>query len=229
MLWAVLTYTPTPYIHLFLYLVWSKAVLLRDTHLEPNLCMHNTIFCLSAVFALIRAEWQPKSRLGRRRRRSLDQSTSSSLTNQILHGPFAVQYVQRKSDGLWIIWQRPTDTEGKLINLELLKLLACAEYKMTPKCGSQHRSSFLMFDPIMSVIPDVTVDEQTERGQMCLCFRFKSWPLVFFYSFQLDADRDEEEVFCDISMTLDNKLFPSKEPAAGEMSIYLIKHKQRHL
>lgn len=34
--------------------------------------------------------------------------------------------------------------------------------------------------------------------------------------FQLDADRDEEEVFCDISMTLDNKLFSSKKPEAGE-------------
>lgn len=33
---------------------------------------------------------------------------------------------------------------------------------------------------------------------------------------QLDADRDEEEVFSDISMTLDNKLFPSKNPEAGE-------------
>lgn len=41
--------------------------------------------------------------------------------------------------------------------------------------------------------------------------------------FQLDADRDEEEVFCDISMTLDNKLFPSKEPAAGEINTYFIK------
>ncbi|KAK1879744.1 Adenylate kinase isoenzyme 5 [Dissostichus eleginoides] len=36
----------------------------------------------------------------------------------------------------------------------------------------------------------------------------------------LDADRDEEEVFCDISMTLDNKLFSSKEPAAGQMMTY---------
>lgn len=40
---------------------------------------------------------------------------------------------------------------------------------------------------------------------------------VLCFSFQLDADRDEEEVFCDISMTLDNKLFPSEEPVAGEM------------
>lgn len=32
---------------------------------------------------------------------------------------------------------------------------------------------------------------------------------------QLDADRDEEEVFLDISMMVDNKLFPTKEPVAG--------------
>lgn len=44
---------------------------------------------------------------------------------------------------------------------------------------------------------------------------------VFFF-LQLDADREEEEVFCDISMALDNKLFPSKEPAAGEMKSVFI-------
>lgn len=38
----------------------------------------------------------------------------------------------------------------------------------------------------------------------------------FLFLLQLDADREEEEVFGDISMTLDNKLFPSCEPAAGE-------------
>lgn len=32
---------------------------------------------------------------------------------------------------------------------------------------------------------------------------------------QLDADRDEEEVFSDISMMVDSKLFPTKEPVAG--------------
>lgn len=42
----------------------------------------------------------------------------------------------------------------------------------------------------------------------------------FCMFFQLDADRDEEEVFCDISTTLDNKLFPSKEPAAGKRSCF---------
>lgn len=40
--------------------------------------------------------------------------------------------------------------------------------------------------------------------------------ICLLFIFQLDADRDEEEVFCDISMTLDNKLFPSKKAEAGE-------------
>ncbi|EPY79262.1 hypothetical protein CB1_000940010 [Camelus ferus] len=34
-----------------------------------------------------------------------------------------------------------------------------------------------------------------------------------------DADRDEDEVFYDISMAVDSKLFPNKEAAAGEKSI----------
>uniref|UniRef100_A0A9J8B3L2 Adenylate kinase 5 n=1 Tax=Cyprinus carpio carpio TaxID=630221 RepID=A0A9J8B3L2_CYPCA len=38
---------------------------------------------------------------------------------------------------------------------------------------------------------------------------------------QLDADRDEEEVFCDISMTVDNKLYPTKEPVAGPSELDL--------
>ncbi|XP_029687509.1 adenylate kinase isoenzyme 5 isoform X2 [Takifugu rubripes] len=51
-------------------------------------------------------------------------------------------------------------------------------------------------------------------------FKQNTIPLVKYFQERelivtLDADRDEEEVFCDISMTLDNKLFPSKKPAAG--------------
>uniref|UniRef100_A0A672L900 Adenylate kinase 5 n=1 Tax=Sinocyclocheilus grahami TaxID=75366 RepID=A0A672L900_SINGR len=38
---------------------------------------------------------------------------------------------------------------------------------------------------------------------------------------QLDADRDEEEVFCDISMTVDNKMYPTKEPVAGPSELDL--------
>ncbi|KAJ4937200.1 hypothetical protein JOQ06_001779, partial [Pogonophryne albipinna] len=56
-------------------------------------------------------------------------------------------------------------------------------------------------------------------------FKQNTIPLVKYFQERghivtLDADRDEEEVFCDISMTLDNKLFSSKEPAAGQMMTY---------
>ncbi|XP_074544363.1 adenylate kinase isoenzyme 5 isoform X2 [Halichoeres trimaculatus] len=57
-------------------------------------------------------------------------------------------------------------------------------------------------------------------------FKQNTIPLVKYFQERglivtLDADRDEEEVFCDISMTLDNKLFPSTEPAAGPSELDL--------
>ncbi len=44
-----------------------------------------------------------------------------------------------------------------------------------------------------------------------------------FLFIQLDAERDEEEVFYDISLTVDNKLYPTKEPVAGN-GIELLLH-----
>lgn len=57
-------------------------------------------------------------------------------------------------------------------------------------------------------------------------FKQNTIPLVKYFQERglivtLDADRDEEEVFCDISITVDNKLFPSKEPAAGPSELDL--------
>ncbi|KAM9719102.1 adenylate kinase isoenzyme 5 [Menidia menidia] len=57
-------------------------------------------------------------------------------------------------------------------------------------------------------------------------FKQNTIPLVKYFQERglivtLDADRDEEEVFCDISTTLDNKLFPSKEPPAGPSELDL--------
>lgn len=72
----------------------------------------------------------------------------------------------------------------------------------------------------MSFTLEVTLAEQTEHMTpvyICVSVIAVKADFCFTFSSQLDADRDEEEVFCDISMTLDNKLFPSKEPAAGEM------------
>lgn len=57
-------------------------------------------------------------------------------------------------------------------------------------------------------------------------FKQNTIPLVKYFQERglivtLDADRDEEEVFCDISMTLDNKLFSCSEPAAGSSDLDL--------
>lgn len=74
-----------------------------------------------------------------------------------------VLHVQRKPDGLRIIWKRPIDTEARLINLALLKLPVCVEYRITRVCSSRRQSSFLTFDLIMRLILDVTADWQAER------------------------------------------------------------------
>ncbi|XP_034468412.1 adenylate kinase isoenzyme 5 isoform X2 [Hippoglossus hippoglossus] len=57
-------------------------------------------------------------------------------------------------------------------------------------------------------------------------FKQNTIPLVKYFQERglivtLDADRDEEEVFCDIGTTVDNKLFPSNEPAAGPSELDL--------
>lgn len=121
--------------------------------------------------------------------------------------------------------------------------LCVLNIKQPQGCSSQH-SSWLAVDLMllslrMSGWPDdlsrspVFVGFRSFVSSFCLLLIMlrckiepwveKQWAnqcwLIYFFFFQLDADRDEEEVFCDISMTLDNKLFPSKEPAAGEMKI----------
>uniref|UniRef100_A0A8C9RBE7 Adenylate kinase isoenzyme 5 n=1 Tax=Scleropages formosus TaxID=113540 RepID=A0A8C9RBE7_SCLFO len=54
-------------------------------------------------------------------------------------------------------------------------------------------------------------------------FKQNAIPLVKYFQEKglivtFDADRDEEEVFYDISVTVDNKLFPTKEPIAGKVN-----------
>lgn len=57
-------------------------------------------------------------------------------------------------------------------------------------------------------------------------FKQNAVPLVKYFQEKglivtLDADRNEEEVFYDISVTVDNKLFPTKEPIAGPSELDL--------
>ncbi|XP_062383468.1 adenylate kinase isoenzyme 5 isoform X1 [Sardina pilchardus] len=57
-------------------------------------------------------------------------------------------------------------------------------------------------------------------------FKQNAIPLVKYFQEKalivtLDADREEEDVFFDISLTVDNKLFPTKEPVAGPSELDL--------
>ncbi|XP_017327319.1 adenylate kinase isoenzyme 5 [Ictalurus punctatus] len=57
-------------------------------------------------------------------------------------------------------------------------------------------------------------------------FKQNAVPLVKYFQEKglivtLDADRDEEEVFSDIGMMVDNKLFPTREPVAGPSELDL--------
>ncbi|XP_057190734.1 adenylate kinase isoenzyme 5 [Triplophysa rosa] len=57
-------------------------------------------------------------------------------------------------------------------------------------------------------------------------FKQNAIPLVKYFQEKglivtLDADRDEEEVFYDISLTVDNKLYPTREPVAGPSELDL--------
>ncbi|XP_072560437.1 adenylate kinase isoenzyme 5 [Paramormyrops kingsleyae] len=57
-------------------------------------------------------------------------------------------------------------------------------------------------------------------------FKQNAIPLVKYFQekdliITLDADRDEEEVFYDISVTVDSRLFPTKEPVAGPSELDL--------
>ena len=49
-----------------------------------------------------------------------------------------------------------------------------------------------------------------------LIYVFSCSQLVCLDFSQFDADRDEDEVFYDISMAVDSKLFPNKEGTAGK-------------
>uniref|UniRef100_A0A671U028 Adenylate kinase isoenzyme 5 n=1 Tax=Sparus aurata TaxID=8175 RepID=A0A671U028_SPAAU len=100
--------------------------------------------------------------------------------------------------------------EDQICTPDLVVFLACTNHRLKErlqKRAEQHGR------------PD---DNPKAIDRRLTNFKQNTIPLVKYFQERglivtLDADRDEEEVFCDISMTLDNKLFPSKEPAAGEM------------
>ncbi|XP_024137408.1 adenylate kinase isoenzyme 5 isoform X1 [Oryzias melastigma] len=104
--------------------------------------------------------------------------------------------------------------EDQICTPDLVVFLACANHRLKERLQKRAEQQGR---------PD---DNPKAIDRRLTNFKQNTIPLVKYFQERglivtLDADRDEEEVFCDISTTLDNKLFPSKEPAAGPSELDL--------
>ncbi|XP_071780472.1 adenylate kinase isoenzyme 5 isoform X2 [Centroberyx gerrardi] len=104
--------------------------------------------------------------------------------------------------------------EDQICTPDLVVFLACANHRLKERLEKRAEQQGR---------PD---DNPKATERRLTNFKQNTIPLVKYFQERglivtLDADRDEEEVFCDISMTLDNKLFPSKEPVAGPSELDL--------
>uniref|UniRef100_A0A8L0DRJ8 Adenylate kinase 5 n=1 Tax=Oncorhynchus mykiss TaxID=8022 RepID=A0A8L0DRJ8_ONCMY len=102
--------------------------------------------------------------------------------------------------------------EDQICTPDLVVFLSCANHRLKERLEKRAEATGRPDDN-----PNATERRLTN-------FKQNTIPLVKYFQERglivtLDADRDEEEVFCDISMTVDNKLFPSKQPVAGKNNL----------
>ncbi|PNJ71917.1 AK5 isoform 3 [Pongo abelii] len=102
--------------------------------------------------------------------------------------------------------------EDQICTPDLVVFLACANQRLKER---------LLKRAEQQGRPDDNV-KATQRRLMN--FKQNAAPLVKYFQekgliMTFDADRDEDEVFYDISMAVDNKLFPNKEAAAGSSDL----------
>ncbi|CAL8278781.1 unnamed protein product [Lota lota] len=99
--------------------------------------------------------------------------------------------------------------EDQICTPDLVVFLACANHRLKERLEKRAEQQGR---------PD---DNPKATERRLTNFKQNTIPLVKYFQERgpiatFDADRDEEEVFSDISMTLDNKLFPFKSRVAGE-------------
>ncbi|XP_048395585.1 adenylate kinase isoenzyme 5 isoform X3 [Stegostoma tigrinum] len=98
--------------------------------------------------------------------------------------------------------------EDQICTPDLVVFLACANHQLKERLEKRAAQQGR---------PD---DNPKAIQRRLTTFKQNTIPLVKYLQERglivtLDADRDEEEVFYDISVAVDNKLFPTKEPVAG--------------
>ncbi|XP_066548640.1 adenylate kinase isoenzyme 5 [Amia ocellicauda] len=104
--------------------------------------------------------------------------------------------------------------EDQICTPDLVVFLACANHRLKERLERRAEQQGR---------PD---DNPKATERRLTNFKQNTIPLVKYFQEKglivtLDADRDEEEVFYDISVTVDNKLFPTKEPVAGPSELDL--------
>ncbi|KAM4022575.1 adenylate kinase isoenzyme 5 [Anomaloglossus baeobatrachus] len=107
--------------------------------------------------------------------------------------------------------------EDQICTPDLVVFLACANHKLKERLLKRAEQQGRPDDNLKAI------------QRRLMNFKQNAVPLVNYFQekgliITFDADRDEEEVFFDISAAVDNKLFPAKEPVAGpsELDLSLI-------
>ncbi|XP_029474708.1 adenylate kinase isoenzyme 5 [Rhinatrema bivittatum] len=107
--------------------------------------------------------------------------------------------------------------EDQICTPDLVVFLACANHRLKERLQNRAEQQGRPDDNLKAI------------QRRLMNFKQNAVPLVKYFQergliITFDADRDEEEVFYDISVAVDNKLFPPKEPVAGpsELDLSLI-------
>eukprot|EP00079_Xenopus_tropicalis_P023551 XP_012815974.1 PREDICTED: adenylate kinase isoenzyme 5 isoform X1 [Xenopus tropicalis] len=107
--------------------------------------------------------------------------------------------------------------EDQICTPDLVVFLACASHKLKERLQKRAEQQGRPDDNLKAI------------QRRLMNFKQNAVPLVNYFQekgliITFDADREEEEVFCDISAAVDNKLFPAKTPVAepSELDLSLI-------
>ncbi|XP_053325684.1 adenylate kinase isoenzyme 5 [Spea bombifrons] len=107
--------------------------------------------------------------------------------------------------------------EDQICTPDLVVFLACANHKLKERLLNRAEQQGRPDDNLKAVQRRLT---NFKQNAVPLVTYFQEKGLIMTF----DADRDEEEVFYDISVAVDSKIFPAKEPIAGpgDLDISLI-------
>ncbi|KAI1883282.1 hypothetical protein AGOR_G00243600 [Albula goreensis] len=139
------------------------------------------------------------------------ETTITEIKQKIMKIPDATGFV---IDGFPRDVGQALSFEDQICTPDLVVFLACTNHRLKERLEKRAEQQGR---------PD---DNPKATERRLANFKQNAIPLVKYFQEKglivtLDADRNEEEVFYDISVTVDNKLFPTKEPIAGPSELDL--------